>query len=70
VGPTAVLDMVVKRKRLIGIPTQRWEDIIKTDFTEIGCEGVKWIHLTHDRVQWEHGNKPSGSIKGGEFPNI
>jgi len=38
------------------------------DLREIGWEGVDWIHLGQDRDQWrEHGNKPSGSIKGGEF---
>jgi hypothetical protein len=35
-------------------------------------EGVDRMHLAQDRDQWragscEHGNEPSGSIKGGEF---
>jgi hypothetical protein len=38
---------------------------------EIGSESVDWIHTTQDTVQWrilnEHGNEPSGSIKGGEL---
>jgi hypothetical protein len=32
---------------------------------------MEWIHVTQDKVQWqlfcEHGNKPSGSIKGQEY---
>jgi hypothetical protein len=24
---------------------------IKTDLTEIGCEGVDWMHLAQERVQ-------------------
>jgi len=35
-------------------------------------ESVEWIHLPRDRDQWradfrEHGNEPSGSIKGRVF---
>jgi hypothetical protein len=25
---------------------------IKTDFKEVLCEGVDWIHLAHDSDQW------------------
>jgi hypothetical protein len=57
-------------KRRLGRPGCRWEDI-RMDLREIGSEGVDWIHLAQDRGQWgggcEHGNEPSGSIKGGEF---
>jgi hypothetical protein len=28
---------------------------------------VDWIPVSHDRVSCEHGNEPSGSIKGKEF---
>jgi hypothetical protein len=37
-----------------------------------GYEGVERVHMTQDRNQWrayEHGNEPSVSIKGEEFPN-
>jgi hypothetical protein len=27
--------------------------ILKVDVIETGCEGVKWIHLAHDRDQWQ-----------------
>jgi hypothetical protein len=25
---------------------------IKIDLTEIGCDGVEWIHLAQDKDQW------------------
>jgi hypothetical protein len=28
-------------------------DIIRMDLTEIGWEGVKWIHLAQDRDVWQ-----------------
>jgi hypothetical protein len=31
---------------------RRWEDNIRTDFREVGWEGVDWIHLAEDRDQW------------------
>jgi hypothetical protein len=30
----------------------RWEDNIKMDLKEIGIDGVNWIRLAQDRVQW------------------
>jgi hypothetical protein len=33
-------------------PRRRWEDNIKVDLTEIGIDGVNWIWLPQDRVQW------------------
>jgi len=29
----------------LGSPRRRWEDNIRLDLTEIGWEGVDWIHL-------------------------
>jgi hypothetical protein len=48
---------------------RRREDNIRMDLREIGWEHVDWFHLSHDRVAGccEHGNEPSGYIKGGEF---
>jgi hypothetical protein len=47
------------------------EDKIRMHLMEIGWEGVDWMHLAKDGGKWrgccEHGNEPSGSIKGGEF---
>jgi len=39
-------------KRLLGRPRHRWEDNIKTDLQEVGCEGMAWIELTQDRDRW------------------
>jgi hypothetical protein len=39
-------------KRPLGRPRHRWEDNIKMDLGEIGIDGVNWIQLAQDRVQW------------------
>jgi hypothetical protein len=39
-------------KRPLGRPRRRWEDNIKMDLREIGIDGVNWIRLAQDRVQW------------------
>jgi hypothetical protein len=36
-------------KRPHGSPRHRWEDNIKMDLAETGCDGVKCIHLAQDR---------------------
>jgi hypothetical protein len=33
--------------------TRRWKSKIKTDVKKTECEDVNWIHLVHDRVQWQ-----------------
>jgi hypothetical protein len=38
-----------ERKRLVGRPRHRWEDNIKMDLQEVGCEDMDWIELTQDR---------------------
>ena len=40
-------------KRPLGRPRRRWEDNIKMDFQEVGCEGMDWIELTQDRDRWQ-----------------
>jgi len=30
-------------KRSLGRPRRRWEDNIKMDLQEVGCEGMNWI---------------------------
>jgi hypothetical protein len=40
-------------KRLLKRPRHRWEDNIRTDLKEIGCEGVDWLHVAQDRDQWQ-----------------
>jgi hypothetical protein len=39
-------------QRPLGRPRRRWEDNIKLDLREIGIDGVNWIQLDQDRVQW------------------
>ena len=33
-------------------PRRRWEDNIKMDFQEVGCEGMEWIDLAQNRDRW------------------
>jgi hypothetical protein len=30
-------------------PRRKWEDNIKMDVEEVGCEGMAWIELAQDR---------------------
>jgi hypothetical protein len=39
-------------KRPLGRPRRWWEDNIKMDLKETGIDGVNWIQLVQDRVQW------------------
>jgi len=41
-------------KRPIGRDRRRWEDNIKMDRQEVGCAGMDWIELAHDRAGGEH----------------
>jgi hypothetical protein len=41
-----------EEKRQLGRRRYRWEDNIKLNLREIRWEGVDWINLTQDRVQW------------------
>jgi hypothetical protein len=36
-------------KRPFGRPTHRWEDNIKVDLQEVGCEGMDLISVAQDR---------------------
>ena len=36
-------------KRPLGRPRRRWEDSIKMDLQEVGCEGMDGIELAQDR---------------------
>ena len=40
------------RKRPLGRSGHRWEDNIKMDLQEVGCEGVDWVELAQDRNKW------------------
>ena len=39
-------------KRPLVRPRRRWEDNIKMDLREMGCEPGDWIDLSEDRDQW------------------
>ena len=39
-------------KRPLGRPRHRWEDNIKMDLREVGCDPGDWIALVEDRDQW------------------
>ena len=39
-------------KRHLGRPRHRWEDNIKMDWREVGCDPGEWIDLAEDRDQW------------------
>jgi len=39
-------------KSSLGRPRRRWEDNIKLDLQEVGCEGVDRIDLAQDRDRW------------------
>ena len=41
-----------ERKRPLGRPRRRWEDNIKMDLREVGCDPGEWIDLAEDRDQW------------------
>jgi len=47
-------------KRPLGRLGLRWKDNIKMDLQEVGCGGMDWIELAHDR-------DGSGSMKCVEF---
>jgi len=39
-------------ERPLGRPRRRWNYNIKMDIQEVGCEGMDWVDLTHDRDRW------------------
>jgi hypothetical protein len=39
-------------KTPLGRPRHRWEDNMKMDLQEVGCEGMEWIELARDRDRW------------------
>ena len=39
-------------KRPLGRPIRRWEDNIKMDLREVGCDTGDWIDLAEVRDQW------------------
>jgi len=39
-------------KRPLGRPRRRWDDNVKMDLQEVGCEVMDWIELAQDRDRW------------------
>ena len=39
-------------KRPLGRPRRRWDDNIKMDLQEVGCEGKDWSELRQNRDRW------------------
>ena len=40
-------------KRPLGRPRHKWEDNIKMNLQEVGCVGLDWIELVHNRDRWQ-----------------
>ena len=51
-NPYRVLVGKFEGKRPLGRPRRRWEDNIKMDLREVGCDPGEWIALAEDRDQW------------------
>jgi hypothetical protein len=43
----------IEGKRPLGRLWHIWEDNIKMDLQEVGCEGMKWIDVAQDRDRWQ-----------------
>jgi hypothetical protein len=39
-------------KRAFGRSRHRWKNDIKMNLQEVGCGGMDWIDLAHDRDRW------------------
>ena len=48
-GVYRVLVEKSQEKRPLGRIRRRWEDNIKMDLPEVGCEGMDWIELAQDK---------------------
>ena len=64
-------------KRSLGRPRRRWEDNIKMDLRDVGCDPRDWIALAEDRDQWRayvravNLRVPSDCVKSkGKLPHI
>ena len=51
-GVYRVLVGKLEGKRPLGRPRRRWEDNIKIDLQEVGCEGMDLIELAQDVDRW------------------
>jgi hypothetical protein len=51
-GVYRVLVKKTMGKRQLGRPKVRWDDNIKMDLQEVGCESIDWIELAQDGDRW------------------
>jgi len=51
-GAYRVLVEKPEGNRPLGRSRHRWEDNIEMDLQEVGCGGMEWIDLAHDRDKW------------------
>jgi hypothetical protein len=36
----------------LGRPRHRWEDNVKMDVQGMGCAGMDWLSVGHDKYRW------------------
>jgi hypothetical protein len=62
----------LERKRQLGRPRCRWQDIIKMGHGETGWDSVDWIQLAQDRDQWRAlvSSTPSSYLKAKIIPAL
>jgi len=41
-----------RKRKTLWIPGRRWENNIKADLKETGCDVVDWIQLARDMAEW------------------
>jgi hypothetical protein len=51
-GVYRVLAGKPEEKRPLGRPRRRWENYIKMDVQEVGCDGMDWIALVQNSDSW------------------
>jgi hypothetical protein len=52
-GVYRVLVGTPEGKRSLGRPRHRCQDNIKMDLQQVGCGGMDWIDLAHERDRWQ-----------------
>jgi hypothetical protein len=52
-GVYRVLMRKPKGKIPLGRPSCRWEDNVKVDLQEVGCDVMGWIKLAQNRDRWQ-----------------
>ena len=58
----AIQKCIPEGKTTLETPRRRWEDNIKMDLRELGCDPRDWIALVEAGLR-KGGNEPPGSLK-------